>query len=137
MNKISFFLQQNNIGTLTNKKLDLALSAHSLSLTEFMVMYYLDNAPGKTLSRMALAEKVALTASGVTRVLLPMEKIGLVKKDLNPRDARQSLVVLTQTAQEITQDAITTVENTLEAVFSLLNEDEISNLVALLHRLKL
>lgn len=137
MNKINFFLQQNNIGTLTNKKLDLALSAHGLSLTEFMVMYYLDNAPGKTLSRMALAEKVALTASGVTRVLLPMEKIGLVKKDLNPRDARQSLVVLTQTAQEITQDAITTVENTLEAVFSLLNEDEISNLVALLHRLKL
>lgn len=48
-------------------------------------MYHLQQAQDNKLSRIALAEKVALTASGVTRVLAPMEKIHLVTKQSNPR----------------------------------------------------
>lgn len=137
MEKISFLLQQNYIGTLIGKKLDLALSVHGISSTEFIVMYNLNSAQDMKLSRIALAEKIALTASGITRLLLPMEKIGLVEKNVNPRDARQSLVSLTQSGQKILQDAITTVEYAAETYFSLLNEDEISTLFSLLNRLKL
>ena len=99
-------------------------------------MYHLNNAQEKKLSRIALADKVALTASGVTRVLLPMEKIGLVEKNINPRDARQSLVLLTENGQKIVQDAILTVEYTAETFFSLFNEEEISTLFSLLNKLK-
>lgn len=136
MNKIEFLLQQNHIGTLIGKKLDLALSVHGINSTEFIVMYHLNNAQEKKLSRIALAEKVALTASGVTRVLLPMEKTGLIEKNINPRDARQSLVLLTENGQKIVQDAILTVTYTSESIFSLVNEDEISILFSLLNRLK-
>jgi DNA-binding MarR family transcriptional regulator len=41
-----------------------------------------------------LAEKLGLTASGVTRLLLPMEKIGLVRREADKSDARVSYVVL-------------------------------------------
>lgn len=137
MKKIDFLLQQNHLGTLIGKKLDLALSVHGINSTEFIVMYHLNNAQEKKLSRIALAEKVALTASGVTRVLLPMEKIGLVEKNINPRDARQSLVLLTENGQKIVHDAILTVECTAGTLFSLFNDDEILTLFSLLNRLKL
>lgn len=137
MEKVLFLLQQNFIGTLIGKKLDLALSVHGINSTEFIVMYHLNRAQEKRLSRIALAEKVALTASGITRLLVPMEKIGLVEKNINPRDARQSLVSLTQGGQEIVQDAIITVAHSAETLFSLLTDDEISTLFSLLNKIKL
>jgi DNA-binding MarR family transcriptional regulator len=44
--------------------------------------------------RIDLAEKVGLTASGVTRLLAPMEKVGLVRREKNADDARVSEVSL-------------------------------------------
>ena len=44
--------------------------------------------------RIDLAEKIGLTASGVTRILLPMEKVGFIRKEVNKEDARSSLVIL-------------------------------------------
>lgn len=44
--------------------------------------------------RVDLADKVGLTASGITRLLAPMEKVGLIKREANERDARVSFVVL-------------------------------------------
>jgi DNA-binding MarR family transcriptional regulator len=41
----------------------------------------------------------------VTRILLPLEKIGLVTKETNERDARVSYVVLTKTGQQLFEDA--------------------------------
>jgi len=137
VNKINFLLKQAHVGTSLSKKCDLALSVHGINFTEFMLIYYLNQTQGFTLSRIALAEKVALTASGVTRVLQPMEKNGLVEKSINPRDARQSLVVLTKAGQEIAQDAIKTIEYTAEDVLSLLDIDELSTLSQLLKKLKL
>jgi len=49
--------------------------------------------------RIDLAEKIGLTASGITRLLLPMEKIGLIKKEANEQDARVSYVVLASGGQ--------------------------------------
>ncbi len=39
-----------------------------------MTLYYLERAPGGRLRRVDLAERLGLTASGVTRSLLPLEK---------------------------------------------------------------
>ena len=41
-----------------------------------------------------LAEAIGLTASGVTRLLVPMEKIGLIQRESDARDARVSYVML-------------------------------------------
>lgn len=137
MNKIELILNQHLVESLLSKKMDLALSVHGINFTEFVLMYQLGLAQGFTLSRVALADKVALTASGVTRILQPMEKNGLIEKQSNPRDARQSLVLLSSVGQELLQNAITTVAQTVDLVFSLLTPEEISSLNFLLNKLKI
>jgi DNA-binding MarR family transcriptional regulator len=63
-----------------------------LGFNEFVILQSLSEAKEEKMRRIDLAEKVGLTASGVTRLLLPMEKVGLVKKEVNKNDARSSLV---------------------------------------------
>lgn len=137
MSNLDFLFTHVHLGSLISKKLDLRLSTHGINFTEFMLIYHLNHAPNQTLSRIALAEKVALSASGVTRVLQPMEKIGLTGKDVNPRDARQSLVTLTAAGQQICLDAIKTVEDSANEILSLLSEEERATLLLLLQKLKL
>ncbi len=117
------------------KRLDMALSYHGLSFTEYLILYHLLNAPQHTLSRIALAEQIGITASGVTRLLSPMEKIGLTQKQINPRDARQSLVQLTPTGKTLFVDASVGFDHCAAKLLDKLNEDEQQTLAALVTKL--
>lgn len=96
MQKISpslrFFLTLAKIQTVVSRKFDSRLNG--LGLNEFIILYNLSLSPDERLRRIDLAEKVGLTASGVTRILLPMEKIGLIKRETDSQDARVSYVLL-------------------------------------------
>jgi predicted transcriptional regulator len=75
------------------RRLDQVLGGyHGISFNDFMLLHYLNRAPGGRLRRVDLAERLALTASGVTRSLLPLEKIGLVERQQDPRDARVAML---------------------------------------------
>jgi DNA-binding MarR family transcriptional regulator len=89
---LKFILNLAKIQSLLTRRFDGGLGG--LGLSEFMILYHLSCAPEEKLRRIDLAGKVGLTASGVTRLLLPMEKIGLVNKEVNPNDARVSYVIL-------------------------------------------
>lgn len=78
--------------TELSRRLDSNLNG--ISLNEFIILSHLKQAENGQMRRIDLAEKVGLTASGITRLLLPMEKIGLVKKESSAKDARISFVVL-------------------------------------------
>lgn len=80
------------VHSLVNRRFDGSLGG--LGFTEFIILYHLNSAPEQKLRRIDLAGKVGLTASGITRLLLPMEKVGLVRKETNPNDARVSYVLL-------------------------------------------
>jgi DNA-binding MarR family transcriptional regulator len=73
---------------------------HGLGYVEFMVLYQLSRSPDGCMRRVDLAKAIGRTASGVTRLLRPMEKIGLVAKLRSDRDARVSLVTLTRSGEE-------------------------------------
>jgi DNA-binding MarR family transcriptional regulator len=89
---INFFLEMAKFQTKLSRRLDSSLNG--ISLNEFIIMYHLSqNSDGK-MRRTDLADKVGLTASGVTRLLLPMEKIGLISRESDEGDARVSYVVL-------------------------------------------
>ena len=60
--------------------------------------------------RVDLAERVGLTASGVTRTLLPLEKIGLVTRESDPRDARVGFAAITPVGHEMVDNAAAVVE---------------------------
>ena len=73
---------------------------NGVSYTEFILLYHLSQAPQEKMRRTDLAEVVGLTASGITRLLLPMEKIGLVGRQDDERDARVKYVTLSPGGRE-------------------------------------
>lgn len=90
--QLEFLLNLSKLNSKIYRKLDASL--WGIWFNDFIVLYYLNQAIDKKLRRIDLAEKVWLTASWVTRLLLPMEKIWLVSKEVNQFDARVSYVVL-------------------------------------------
>ena len=74
---------------------------HGLSFGDYQLLYHLQRSPGARLRRIDLAERLALTASGITRSLMPLEKIGLVARQADARDARVGYAVITEAGQAL------------------------------------
>ena len=89
---VDFFINIAKIYTILSKALDSKL--WWIWFNDFIVLYHLNKEDTNKLKRIELAEKVWLTASWITRLLLPMEKIWLVSREANPLDARVSYVIL-------------------------------------------
>lgn len=103
-----------------------------LGFNEFVILFHLDQAPDKKIRRIDLAEKMGLTASGVTRILAPMEKIGLIKKETAPRDARVSYVAITSSGQRNLSETLEKTQLFFEEIFPLNKLKEITGLSNLL-----
>lgn len=121
-----------NMQSKIQKKIGAALSAHGIGLTEYLVLNQLYSSVNQKMRRSDLAEKVGLSPSGITRLLNPMEKIGLIEKEDNPRDARVSLVVLSKAGKKITEEAKVSFEYDSTALFEPLNKEELIALSGLL-----
>ncbi len=65
-----------------------------LGFNDLIILYHLSQSQGEKMRRIDLADKVGLTPSGITRMLLPMEKLGMIKREADERDARVSYVKL-------------------------------------------
>ena len=83
-------------------------SLHGLGFQDFSILYHLNRAPGQRLRRIDLAHRLELTPSGVTRSLLPLEKIGLVDREANPDDARAAYASLSESGKRLFADALAT-----------------------------
>lgn len=114
------------------KKAECQLSAHGISFTEFLVLHYLAEASSQTMRRIDLAERIGLSASGVTRLLQPMEKIGLVEKEVNPRDARVSLVKLSTAGSRIYSEAENSFNMSVKSLMAQVNPKQRQQLQALI-----
>lgn len=95
------------IQAMMSRKFD-RLSMHGIGFNDFLILYLLQQAQGEKMRPTDLAERIGLTASGVTRMVLPMEKIGLIARQAGERDARVSLVVLTAAGKRIYEEALGT-----------------------------
>jgi len=121
--------------TLT-RRLDNALSSvHGLSFGDFMILYYLGRSPGKRLRRVDLAERLGLTASGVTRTLLPLEKLGLVARQPDPRDARVGYALLSDAGQQLLDYALVSVQAIAVDATQTVPADQLDAVSALLGQL--
>ncbi len=127
-------MQMSLTQTALNKKISNSLSIHGISFTEFQVMLNLSHAEKQSMRRIELAESVGLTASGVTRLLAPMEKIKLVEKEKNARDARVSLVKLSKAGKKVLQDALLTFEQASSGFMKNLKANEIQQMLKLIHK---
>ncbi|MEO2266468.1 MarR family transcriptional regulator [Pseudoalteromonas sp. YIC-656] len=114
------------------KPIENALSLHGMSFSEWLVMHKLNVASDRSLKRASLANSIGLTASGVTRLLKPMEKIGLVEKVTNQRDARMSLVRLSESGIRVYQEATDSIEQGAKKVTQMMSVKQIEQCAGLL-----
>ena len=111
-------------------------SVHGLTLNEILLLMNLEGAPLGRMRRVDLAAALAISQSSVTRMAIPLEKIGLVARDADPRDGRVAYVVLTGAGRERTRDARITLADLSSSVFSeKFSSSEVKTLAALLGRL--
>ena len=81
-----------------------SLDAQGLSFSEQRLLLSVREAAGRRPTE--IARDLHLTASGVTRALLPLEKRGIVKRERDPVDARASLVSLTPAGRALLDEAV-------------------------------
>src|SRR5262245_29194064 len=83
---------------------------HGLGLSDFAALHHLSEAPGYRLRRVDLAQRLALTPSGVTRLLNPLERRRLVTREEAGHDARATYAVLTNSGRTLVKNAKTTMD---------------------------
>jgi DNA-binding MarR family transcriptional regulator len=111
-------------------------SVHGLALRELMFLMQLDRAPANRLRRVDLAGRLNVSQSTVTRLALPLEKLGFVKREADPRDARVGYVVLTKAGIKRVAEARITLDRMADGIFSdRWSDKEIATLASLLGRL--
>ncbi len=95
---------------------------HGINLSDFAAMHHLAEAPGRRLRRVDLARRLALTPSGVTRLLGPLERRGLVTREADGADARATYAVLTRSGKALVRDASTTMEAIAGSILASLDQ---------------
>jgi DNA-binding MarR family transcriptional regulator len=92
------------------RAIDGPLSQHGISFGDLSLLLELRGAPERSLRRVELASRLAVTPSGIARQVAPLERIGLVSRSSHPRDARLALVILTDTGTRVADEAEATAE---------------------------
>jgi DNA-binding MarR family transcriptional regulator len=92
--------------TRTTRALDEALTnAHGISVKEFDVLITLFNAPDGRLRMSELADRVVLSASGVTQLVTRLERDGLVQRIVDESDRRSFFATLTAAGHQRLRDS--------------------------------
>ncbi|NKB76323.1 MAG: MarR family transcriptional regulator [Gammaproteobacteria bacterium] len=112
-----------------------ALSVHGLGLSEYLVLNQLSKASNQSMRRIDLAEQIGLSPSGVTRLLNPMVKVGLIEKQNNPRDARVSLVALSATGKRVYEEARVSFQYASVSLFTALDEKRLQTFSELVNEI--
>ena len=112
------------------------LAPHGLTINDFEALLHLSREDGHRLRRVDLADRLTLTASGVTRLLDGLHAAGLVRKAACSADARVTYAVLTDEGAELLEELRTEHVEVLRSLFrDSLDEEEVAQLAELLGRL--
>lgn len=111
MNKISDNLKFFLLMSKANAVMARHFSSQGLSFGDLAILYAISQAPEERIRRVDLASELGLTASGVTRLLIPLEKIGVIKREANERDARVSYTTLTASGKRMLNDSLSYAED--------------------------
>lgn len=130
---LKLFLNLATVQSVMSRRFDSRLGM--LGLTEFLILFHLSNAREGKMRRIDLADSIGLTASGVTRLLAPMEKIGLVKRETNAADARVSFVALAKGGKTALENALENAEDLAKTALAGAVKEEITSASALLIKL--
>ena len=112
------------------------IADHDLTTADYSVLLHLSWAPDRRMRRVDLADRVALTASGITRLLDGLERAGFVQRSGCESDRRVVYAVLTDAGLEKLREASKTHVPQVEAFLAArFDDDELADLRASLARL--
>jgi len=132
---VQLFLSLAKTQAKMNRRFDAGLGG--LGLNEFTILLQLSQAEDNKMRRVDLAESVGLTASGITRLLLPMEKVGLTKKEVDDNDARASFVVLASGGKRRLEESLERAELLTEEILQaarVTNPEDLSSTLESINR---
>jgi DNA-binding MarR family transcriptional regulator len=111
---------------------------HGLTLNDYEALLHLARADERRMRRVDLAQRLLLTASGVTRLLDGLERAGYVDRDSCASDRRVTYAVLTDAGLAKLRTASKSHVADIRAFFETrFSEEELDQLVELLDRLPL
>ncbi len=112
------------------------VAEHGLTINDYEVLLHLTRAPEKKLRRVDLADRILLTASGITRLLEGLEQSGFVERVQCDEDRRVVYAKLTPAGSQKLREASRTHVAGIDALFlGRFSEDELATLSTLLARL--
>ena len=133
---LEFSLLVSRTNAELTRRLDRRLGAlHGISLVDYIVLNELARESNGRLRRVDLADKLGLTQSAVTRILLPLEKIGLVSRNPDPNDARVGYAALTKTGRMMHENATATAEEGCGDLLSGISDEEFEAAQAVFRRI--
>jgi DNA-binding MarR family transcriptional regulator len=117
--------------------LDAELAAeHGITSRDYEVLLYLAQAPDRRLAMSALAERIMLTRSGITRLVDGLVQAGLLERVACPNDARVSYAQLTDAGfEKLRRAGCAHVESIHRLFLEHFSVEEIEQLAGLLSRL--
>lgn len=104
--KLEFLFQLDKANSIISRR----FNGQGLGFSDLAVLFAISNAQDGKIRRVDLAGELGLTASGVTRLLLPLEKIGVIKREINERDARVSYAMLTSSGKRMLSESLVRAE---------------------------
>lgn len=123
MGALEEFLAIRRAVTLWESRCDAELGAvHGLGTSDFAALHALAQSAGHKLRRVDLAQRLALTPSGVTRLLAPLERRGIVTREDAGHDARATFAVLTRSGRTLVKDATATMTTIAQGIMSSLGD---------------
>ena len=111
-------------------------AVHGISVNEFLLLLHLERSAANKLPRVDLARRMHVSASTITRMAAPMEKVGLIDREADERDARLVFVVATKAGRAKLSEALSTFSKRADYLFDDRCEDEeIDQFASVLRRL--
>lgn len=108
---------------------------HGLSLTELALLRAIDGRPERRARPSDLARELHLTASGITRALLPLEKRGIVRRSADPGDGRSNVASLSEAGRKLVADATATAGDAAQRLTRRLSLGQTRQLIRLLEEI--
>ncbi len=123
MSALEEFLGIRRVIALWESRADAELGGvHGLGLSDFAALHAIAEAPGEKLRRVDLARRLALTPSGVTRLLAPLERRGIVAREDGGHDARATFAVLTRSGRTLVKNASATMSALADSILGSLGD---------------
>jgi DNA-binding MarR family transcriptional regulator len=134
---LTFFFDLARAHAAAIRRFDGALGGvHGIGLGDLHLLQRLDQAPQRRLRRIDLAQQLGVTASGVTWMLRPLTKRGLVTSEASEADGRVTFAVLTAAGRQLVADAVPTARQiAADLLEGQVGKEELARAAAVLARL--